>query len=149
MATPIADFSHASRSVAVFSKREVSGLNFCNVTVEYTHPELSDHITFTVLLPQEDAWNGIFMSAGGGGWSASSGEAMTVPAVDAGYSVASTDSGVPISFFSFKDWALLGPGNPYINRLNTFASRGLHEMALIGKSITSDYYGQAAEYSYL
>lgn len=149
-AVSTANFNFTSKPVAGFPKSDFTALDFCNVTVEYTHPGYNDSITVTVVLPQEDAWNGNFVGAGGGGWSANDGNTliMTVPAVDSGYAVAATDGGVPSVTDTAADWALLGLGNPDINRLNTFSSRALHEMAVIGKSVTEKYYGQPANYSY-
>jgi hypothetical protein len=127
-AAPVTDFSTKSVAMAAWTKSEFHGLDFCNVTVQYAHPGHDDSVTVTLLLPQEDTWNGNFISVGSGGWSATMGNLMTIPGVDAGYSVATTNAGIPINMLSSADWALLGPGNPDIGRLDIFASRALHEM---------------------
>jgi pimeloyl-ACP methyl ester carboxylesterase len=147
-AVPITDFSFSSIPYAVFAKSEFSGLSFCNISVEYTHPGYNDSLVVYVLLPPEDEWNGKLVGAGGGGWSGTNGDILTVPVVDAGYSVMTTNAGVPPRMLTSEEWALLSVGNPDINRLNTFSSRALHDMAMIGKSVTRDYYGQAVAYSY-
>jgi pimeloyl-ACP methyl ester carboxylesterase len=148
-AVPIEDFSLNNGAPSIASlKSEFSGLNFCNVTVEYTHPGYNDSITVVVLLPREHQWNGNFVGTGGSGWAASAGNQLSVPVIDAGYAVASTDGGVPLGGQTARDWALLGLGNPDINRLNTFSSKALHEMAVIGKSVTGNYYSQQAKYNY-
>jgi pimeloyl-ACP methyl ester carboxylesterase len=148
-AVPIGNFSLDTGAPCIASlKSEFSGLNFCNVTVEYTHPGYNDRITVVVLLPQEHQWNGNFVGTGGSGWAASAGDPLSVPMVDAGYAMALTDGGVPLGGDTARDWALLGLGNPDINRFNTFSSKALHEMAVIGKSVTANYYGQQANYNY-
>jgi hypothetical protein len=147
-AAPVTDFSTKSVAMAAWTKSEFHGLDFCNVTVQYAHPGYDDSVTVTLLLPQEDTWNGNFMGVGGGGWSATMGNLMTIPGVDAGYSVATTNAGVLTNGFSSAGWALLSPGNPDIGRLDIFASRALHEMTVIGKSVTEQYYAQAAAYAY-
>jgi hypothetical protein len=75
------------------------------------------------------------MGVGGGEWSATMGSLMTIPGVDAGYSVATTNVGIPIDMLSSADWAFLGPGTPDIGRLDIFASRALHEMT-VARDIT-------------
>lgn len=44
-------------------------LDFCNVTVTYTHPGLGDNVTVYIWLPL-DGWNGNFFAQGGGGFAA-------------------------------------------------------------------------------
>jgi feruloyl esterase len=147
-AIPIANYSFQSTPIHVWTKSEFSGLDFCNVTVDYVRPGQDNNISVTVLLPQPSAWNGRFVGAGGSGWSATQGELVTIPPVDAGFSVATTDGGVPFNQQSSSDWALLSPGNPDIARLDTFANQALHNLAVIGKAVTESYFAQPAAYSY-
>jgi len=146
-ASPVPNFSLSSTVTHDWTKSEFSSLDFCNVTVEYTHTG-DDRITIHVLLPEQPRWNGRFQATGGGGWSAEQGSSIMIPAVDAGYATASTDAGVSTNFTSPASWALLRPGTVDLATFNTFGSEALHYMALIGKAVTSDYYGQAPSYSY-
>ena len=77
-----------------------------------------------------------------------SGGMTSIPAIDAGFAVAETDAGVATDALTSADWALLSPGNPDINRLEIFASKALHDMAVIGKSVVGSFYGQSSAYSY-
>jgi feruloyl esterase len=69
-------------------------------------------------------------------------------AVDAGFAVVETNAGVTTEFLTSAAWALSSPGNPDIQRLNTFASVAYHDAALIGKDIVASFYGKPPSYSY-
>jgi hypothetical protein len=76
------------------------------------------------------------------------GDASMIAAVDAGFAVAETNAGVTTNNLSPAAWALSSPGNPNIQRLNTFASVAYHDAAMIGKDIVESFYGQPPSYSY-
>jgi hypothetical protein len=127
------------------SRQTESGdLNFCNVTVTYTHPGQDDTIHVTVWLPLEE-WNGRFMAVGGGGWI--TGHPYLSPQIKFGYAAASTDGGHGVER-SAASWALKSPGNVNWSLLQDFAYRALDDMALIGKAITTSFYETAPRYSY-
>ncbi|THY31333.1 tannase and feruloyl esterase [Aureobasidium pullulans] len=121
-----------------------SSLDFCNVTVTYTHPGQHDTIQVTVWLPLEN-WNGRFLAAGGGGWI--TGLPYLSPALELGYAAASTNGGHGIER-SAASWALTSPGNVNWNLLQDFAYRALDDLAVVGKAITTSFYETAPKYSY-
>ena len=45
---------------------ERNPIDFCNVTVTYTHPGWNDEVNVYVWLPLEKNWNGRFLGQGGG-----------------------------------------------------------------------------------
>ena len=147
-AVAVANYSLQSVPIQLWTKSEFSGLDFCNVTVDYVRPGQDNNISITVLLPHASAWNSRFVGAGGSGWAATQGETVTIPPVDAGFSVATTNGGVSTTQFSSSEWALLSPGNPDIARLDTFANQALHDLAVIGKAVTESYFSKPAAYSY-
>jgi hypothetical protein len=57
-------FPELDLSLLAFEKNP---LDFCNVTVTYTHPGQGDSVNVYVWMPLE-AWNGNFLGQGGGGW---------------------------------------------------------------------------------
>lgn len=127
----------------------VTNVNFCNVTLTYTHPGQNDSINAQVWLPT-DNWNGRLQAVGGGGWQAG----LFLPsfmsmsgAIGEGYSTISTDAGLGTAVYP-TDWALLSPGNVNLYLLQDLASVSLNDMAVIGKSISTSFYGQAPRYSY-
>lgn len=127
----------------------VTNASFCNVTLTYTHPGQNDSINVQVWLPA-DNWNGRLQAIGGGGWQAGlytpSLMGMTA-AVGEGYSTVSTDAGLGSQVYP-TDWALLSPGNVNLYLLQDLASVSLNDMAIIGKAVTSSFYGEPPKYSY-
>jgi hypothetical protein len=127
----------------------VASANFCNVTLTYTHPGQGDNINVQVWLPA-DSWNGRLQAIGGGGWQAG----LYVPslmgmaaAVGEGYSTVSTDAGLGSQVYP-TDWALLSPGNVNLYLLQDLGSVSLNDMAIIGKAVSTSFYGQPPQYSY-
>ncbi|THZ05843.1 tannase and feruloyl esterase [Aureobasidium pullulans] len=147
-ATPVTDFSLPSIPIQVWTKSQFDAVDFCNVTVKYTRPGLDHNITVQVYLPPASEWNGRFVGAGGSGYAATQGLVTTIPPVDAGFAVASTDGGVSTLEFSSAEWTLLSPGNPDYARINIWSSVVLNDLSIIGKSVTNSFYGQAAAHSY-
>ncbi len=125
-------------------------------------PSTSPGIGIEVWLPSRANWNRRIHVAGGGGWAGGSQTSLTVLA-GAGGAGGTTPSP---SFIATVEGAVSantdtghsGPGggsfamNPdgSINAVlwNDFAQRGIHEMAVKAKQLTSAYYGKAAKYSY-
>lgn len=124
-------------------------LDFCNITVTYTHPGRDDTINVKVWLPST-SWNGRFQGTGGGAF-IMGGEVGLAPAVALGYAAAASDGGhsdASDAAASASHWALTSPGNVNLGLLEDFASRGLYDLAVIGKAVTENYYGKTPEYSY-
>src|SRR5262245_32836005 len=114
---------------------------FCELTVTLTHPGANDRVKVAVWLPT-NTWNGRFQGTGGGGFAAGLFEVGLVPALVEGYAAAATDAGVPMDFVDPSTWA----DDPEL--VKNFASRSLHDMAVVGKALTAEYYGRPAGYSY-
>jgi hypothetical protein len=71
-------------------------LDFCNVTVTYSHTGFNDRTHVQIWLPlDKEQWNGRFQGTGGGGYVAGLGDEALAPAIAAGYSAACTDAGHP------------------------------------------------------
>lgn len=128
-------------------------VNFCNVTVSYTHPGQGDNISVTAWLPI-DSWNERMEGVGGGGWVAGGPISQLaypelISAISSGYAGVTTDAGLNVGVdVSASAWALLGPGNVNLYNLQNLASRSLHDQAVIGKSLIKDFYGRPPKKSY-
>ncbi|KAM0547815.1 hypothetical protein ACHAPJ_010161 [Fusarium lateritium] len=129
----------------------VENVNFCNVTVTYTHPGQNDTVHVETWLPI-DNYNGRLKSVGGGGWIAGRYPPSYVAmsgAVGEGYVTSTTDAGLTMKQdFSPDMWALTSEGNPNLYLLDNFAAVSLDDQATIAKSLIKSFYGEKPTYSY-
>jgi hypothetical protein len=144
-AVEVLNYSASTMQLWDSPPRNLIGLNFCNVTVTYTHPGQHDVINVQTWLPLK-AWNGRFQGVSGGGWI--TGLTGTLPLrIHQGYAASATDGGHPEASTP-DDWALFRNGSVNTYLLRDFAHVALHELALIGKAIVKSYYGRPPAYSY-
>ncbi|KAF4487962.1 feruloyl esterase B precursor [Fusarium agapanthi] len=103
-------------------------VNFCNVTVTYTHPGQNDTVHVETWLPI-DNFNGRLQSIGGGGWVAGRyppGYAAMSGAIGEGYATSATDAGLQLQMdYAPDSWALTSEGNPSLSLLQNFAAISL------------------------
>lgn len=133
----------------------ITDLNFCNVTVTYTHPGWNDIINVITYLPFDESWNGRFQAHGGGGY-VTGGEGVVqfslIPGLVHGYAVSTTDGGHTLTIAEgntyTSSWALSSRGNVDWPLLVDFAYVALHDMATIGKAVTQSFYGSPPKFSY-
>lgn len=112
---------------------EAENVDFCNITVTYTHPGQGDSLSVETWLPL-DTWNGRIQSVGGGGWVAGrfflSYQAMT-GAIAEGYVTSSIDAGLRSSevdaLYIPDDWAMISGGNVDMYNLQNFAVIALRD----------------------
>lgn len=127
----------------------VAGVNVCEVNVTLTHPGANDKVTVQVWLPLDGTWNGRFLSAGGSAWAAGHGPLTLGSYAVQGFAAASTDAGLPQgSIADPSAWALQADGHVNAPLLTNFASRSIHDMAIVGKAVTASYYGRRPTFSY-
>ncbi|MBU3067041.1 tannase/feruloyl esterase family alpha/beta hydrolase [Nocardia sp. NEAU-G5] len=117
----------------------------CEVTVTLTHPGANDHAKVQVWLP-ESGWNGRFQAVGGAAYAAGNIGGVAT-AVKQGYAAATTDAGVDTSGLD-TGWGLDPSGKVNAALLENFSSRSVHELAIVGKQVVKDVYGNAASYAY-
>jgi len=96
-------------------------------------------IQIEVWLPREQAWNGRFLGVGGSGYAGTLSYPRMTEGLNAGYAVASTDTG-----HSADDTAWLGdPG-----QLRDFGYRAIFEMTAKARVILATFFGRPADYRY-
>ncbi|KAI0020259.1 feruloyl esterase B [Xylariomycetidae sp. FL0641] len=121
------------------------GVTVCSFETYLTHGDAGDAVRILVWLPQAPTtpWNGRFQGTGGGGFIAGYFEAALGPATVNGYAAASTDGGVGRFGTSSDGWAAYDP------QLRTnMGYLSFHEMTIVGKAVTREFYGTEPAYSY-
>ncbi|KAF2859590.1 tannase and feruloyl esterase [Piedraia hortae CBS 480.64] len=127
-------------------------IDFCNVTVSFTHPGWDDLVHVYVWLPLNGKWNERYMSVGGGGL-VTGGEGALAQPVQMGYAAANTDGGHSV-FGTFAElsnstsWSLTSPGNTNWYGINDFASRAIGDLPKFGKGVVERFYGVSPKFSY-
>jgi hypothetical protein len=91
-AAPVTNFSVLAQQSNPSYPGTLTGLDFCNVSLSYTHPGQNDLINVQVWLPTH-AWNGRFMGSGVLGFFTSSGDIALGNAVSSWFSIVASDGG--------------------------------------------------------
>ncbi|UPX15542.1 uncharacterized protein EKO05_0005986 [Ascochyta rabiei] len=127
----------------------VRNIDFCNITITYTHPGHHDTIKVEAWLPTK-TWNGRLQAAGGGGWVAGRFPLTDIGvagAVGESYIATTSDAGIGLSYV-LDPWALTSPGNINLYDLQDSAFVALNNQALLAKNLIKDFYGRPADFSY-
>ncbi|KAK1676396.1 feruloyl esterase [Colletotrichum godetiae] len=128
-----------------------SKFDFCNFTLTLNHNGADDVVYVSIWLPLEDAWNGRFLATGGGGLAAGTFASALAGPVSKGFAAGSTDAGLTLNHTidaNSGQWALRADGSINEPLMENFATRSIHEMALIGKEAVKAFYGTGAHHSY-
>ena len=112
------------------------------ITATVTHPPAKDKVQVWIGLPTN--WNGRFQGTGGGGWSGGSAGGVSGP-MGQGYAAGATDTGHSGGNGTF---GLDKDGKTDIQAAIDNAYQGIHDMTVVGKALTTAFYGTPPKYSY-
>ncbi|KAH7159449.1 tannase and feruloyl esterase-domain-containing protein [Dactylonectria estremocensis] len=112
--------------------------------------QYGQHDTVNVQIWLPDSWNGRFLGTGGGGFAGGEIQRGSLAlGVSQGYATVATDGGHDRSFgVATAPWAQVSPFNMDQYALHNFASISLLDMTVLGKSLTTTFYGSEPRYSY-
>lgn len=123
---------------------------WCDITVTLSHHGAGDRVNVKVSLPaNEHDWNRRLQGTGGSAYLAGdfTGPGL-VAAVKSGYVGAATDAGIGQSVLDVSGWALTADGTVNTPLLTNFASRSVHDLAVVAKAVAKKFYGSSVRYSY-
>jgi len=109
----------------------------CRVAAVLT-PRADSRIEMEVWMPEE--WNGKFLALGNGGWAGSISFSAMASGLQAGYAVASNDTGHSGGSAAFA----VGHREKVVD----FAWRAMHDMTFIAKAVIETFYDRAPRLSY-
>ncbi|KAI1082443.1 feruloyl esterase B [Whalleya microplaca] len=112
----------------------------CVVTLVLNHTNSTDRVNIITWLPAR-RWNGRFLGTGGSGFTAGGSPTALLTPVAEGYAAGTTDAGLPISF----------DGTAFANDtqlVTNFAHLSIHEMTVVGKALSEQFYGTPVKYAY-
>lgn len=139
--------NHSIKAVSMnlFPPTPATTIDFCNITIRYTHPNWDDSINLSIYLPTTK-WNHKLVSTGGGGFVTGPSLFLMEQAVYFGYAAAGTDGGHTGEDLSW----VIKKNNTLINYpvLVDFASESLKDMAVISSQVTHDFYNKSIAYRY-
>ncbi|KAK5191871.1 hypothetical protein LTR99_008398 [Exophiala xenobiotica] len=114
--------------------------DYCNVSFAYSHDGRNDQVLLWYWLPSPDNFKNRFLSTGGGGYAINSGNGSLPGGIIYGAAAGATDGGFG-SFSTNADQVIL-LANGTVNRdaLYMFGYEGIHEMTIIGKQLTKNFF---------
>ncbi|KFZ11505.1 hypothetical protein V501_04735 [Pseudogymnoascus sp. VKM F-4519 (FW-2642)] len=124
--------------------------DYCNVTFAYSHNGADDQVHVWYWLPTPDTFKNRYLSTGGGGYAINSGTGSLPGGVTYGAVAGATDGGFGSFSTNFDQVWPLENGTANWDALYMFGYEAIHELSVIGKEFTKQYFsmGDTKLYSY-
>jgi feruloyl esterase len=125
----------------------IGGLpKFCRILAR-SAPSPESNIIIEIWLPHASSWNGKIMGTGNGAFAGAIKYAALAGGVKRGYATSNTDLGThPASTLPPGLDYTAGIGRPEM--IKDWGHRATHEMAVLTRKVTNQYYGKAAKHAY-
>jgi tannase len=123
---------------------------YCNVTFAYTHPGRNGSVNLWYWLPAPSAFGNRYLSTGGGGYAINSGSGSLPGGIIYNAVAGATDGGFGSFSSQFDDMFPLQNGTANFEALFMFSYQAQHELSVIGKQFTKNFFGMNSTklYSY-
>ncbi|KAM5342014.1 hypothetical protein ACJ41O_015045 [Fusarium nematophilum] len=138
---------HSVAALPPTLNQNVTHLDICEVNVTLSHWYEDDLVRVQTWLPLH-GWNTRYVAIGGGAWLAGLGSVDLALPASQGYAVSSTDAGLNGTALDPSPWALRLDETVNIGLLTNFASRSIHDMAVVGKAVTASFYKRPAQHAF-
>ncbi|KAH8647443.1 feruloyl esterase-like protein B precursor [Tricladium varicosporioides] len=116
-------------------------IDYCNVTFTYSHTGLNDSVTLQYWLPSPSNFQNRYLSTGGGGYAINSGSQSLPGGIMYGAVAGATDGGFGGFNTNFDAVFLLANGTINWPSVFMFGYQAHHELSLIGKQFTKNFFG--------
>lgn len=145
----VANVSSSSGSMGGMRRRQTSSSSssssssdtqYCNVTLQYTHPGKDDVVNIKYAFPDPDDFSQRFYVAGGGGYQLVS---DATGGLDYGAASGATDAGYDGFNYSLDEVILKGNGSVWWDAAYMFGYQALGEMTKLGKYLTPKFYSMS------
>ncbi|KAI1615381.1 feruloyl esterase-like protein B precursor [Exophiala viscosa] len=137
-ASPVANAEVANENMypdAVF--------DYCNVSFAYSHDGRNDQVLLWYWLPAPQNFQNRYLSTGGGGYAINSGNGSLPGGIIYGAAAGATDGGFGSFSISADEVILLANGTINRDVLYAFGYEAIHEMSIIGKQLTQNFFNMS------
>lgn len=117
-----------------------AAIDYCNVTFQYSHDGWDDNVIVQYWLPDPAVYQNRFLATGGGGYAISSGSRSLPGGVIYGAVAGTTDGGYGGFSSALDNVVLTANGSLNWNAIHMQGYQAIHEMTLIGKDFSSNFY---------